>query len=367
MAAETGSRAGRPSPVAGDRQDRQEKPAPRRGAEAPPGGGDRRRREWRQVAWITAGAIALYFVARWLPTGTNLSHADFAAGSRPGEGGVSALDLCDPANPQFLPVMAVRSPVSTTLRSDGPAVAGKESRFVLSLTTASGKPIGPDDLFLVHTQKLHLMIVDPTLEDYRHLHPEPGEREGEWVFRMTPQRGGDYRLFADFMPVATGRGLYAMAEFAAASGAADAGAEGEAGGESASLFRSGRLAEKARGTGATVVVRDGYRFELSASAQPVRAGQQAELAFAVTREGGGAVPLEPVMDAYAHLVAFDEARSGFAHLHPQEADLSKKPDAEHPRLTFAVTIPQAGRYVVWAQVDLAGAETFVPFPLEVAP
>jgi hypothetical protein len=71
------------------------------------------------------------------------------------------------------------------------------------------------------------------------------------------------------------------------------------------------------------------------------------------------------MGAFAHLVAFDESRSGFAHLHPAEADLMKLPDAQQPVLNFKLTIPRAGHYVVWAQVNLGGNETFVPFDLEV--
>jgi hypothetical protein len=97
----------------------------------------------------------------------------------------------------------------------------------------------------------------------------------------------------------------------------------------------------------------------------VRAGQPLDLRFAMARAGGGEVPLEPVMGAFAHLVAFDAARSGFAHLHPTESDLLKKPDANAPVLNFKLTIPRSGRYVIWAQVNLGGTETFVPFELDV--
>ena len=77
--------------------------------------------------------------------------------------------------------------------------------------------------------------------------------------------------------------------------------------------------------------------------------------------------MQPVMGAFAHLVAFNDERSGFAHLHPQETDLAKRPDAQHPELTFKITIPQAGRYVIWAQVNLGGEEAFVPFWTDVLP
>jgi hypothetical protein len=115
----------------------------------------------------------------------------------------------------------------------------------------------------------------------------------------------------------------------------------------------------------SVVERDGFRFSLSATPRPVRAGQQADLKFSVTGTDGGPVPLQPVMAAYAHVVAFDEARSGFAHLHPMEIDSLRPPDSIHPAMNFKLTIPQPGRYAIWAQVNLAGREVFVPFWFDV--
>jgi hypothetical protein len=72
------------------------------------------------------------------------------------------------------------------------------------------------------------------------------------------------------------------------------------------------------------------------------------------------------MDAYAHLGAFDTARSGFAHLHPMDADLGVAPDSIKPTLSFKITIPAAGRYVIWAQLKINGREKFVPFWFDVA-
>ena len=192
---------------------------------------------------------------------------------------------------------------------------------------------------MTHTRRLHLLLVDPTLTDYQHVHPEPGRQRGEWTFEFTPKTGGAYRVFADFTPAATGRGLYASVDLAVA---------GEAG----------------RAPVETVA---GHRFALAVAPQPARAGQPIDLKFAVNRDDGGPVALQPVMDAFAHLVAFDPARSGFAHLHPSEQDLTKAPDAKRPELNFKLTIPRAGRYVIWAQVNLGGTERFVPFEFEVAP
>ncbi len=298
----------------------------------------------RQTLWITAGALAVFAGLRLIPTGTNLSHMDFRVDPKAG----AAIEFCDPSNPQFIPVVAARSPVTMSAATEAAPRAGAAVTVTLTLATGSGKAIAPDDLLVTHTRRLHVLAVDPTLQDYQHLHPVPGRTPGQWTFAFTPQRAGTYRLFGDFTPAATGRGLYASVDLevagatAAAAGGASPAAEAE--------YRRG-----------------GFVFALGARPKPARAGQPIDLAFAITESGGGAVPLEPVMGAFAHLVAFDAERTGFAHLHPTDADLTRPPDAKRPVLNFKLTIPRAGTYTVWAQVILAGREEFVPFRLDVGP
>jgi len=305
-------------------------------------------RQWTQLAWITAGAVAVFVGMRLLPTGTNLNHMDFRVT------GQNALEFCDPSNPQFIPVVAVKSQVAMALKWEAAPTAGRAARGAVVLSTANGKTIEAADLLVAHTRKLHLLIVDPTLTDYQHVHPEPGRARGEWAFTFTPRRGGEYRVFADFTPAATGRGLYASADATVAGGAT--GAVGAVSGAGAT---TGEAAKWSSDDGLP------YVFELKPAVAPIRAGQAADLSFSVARADGGDVVMAPVMDAYAHLVALDEARSGFAHLHPGETDLAKKPDAKKPTLNFKITIPREGRYVIWAQVVLGGREVFRPFAFEV--
>ena len=287
------------------------------------------------VVALTVAAIALYVLSRYIPTGSDLHPTDFATG------GERMIELCDPANPQFIPVVAVRSPVATRL-TPREAEVGVPTEFTLGLHTSSGKAIGPIDLMVTHTRKLHLMVIDPSLQDYQHLHPEPGERPGQWVYTMTPHRAGDYRVFADFVPTATGRGLYAAAEFTV---------PGEA------------TAPAPRAVGR--VEQEGLRFTLQPDQQPWRAREQVGLTFRVERLDGSPVHLELVMDAYAHLVAFDARRSGFAHLHPEPSETDAPPDPQRAELHFRVLIPSPGWYAIWAQVAVEGEERFVPFWFEV--
>jgi hypothetical protein len=299
----------------------------------------------RQIAFITLGALAVFALFRWLPTGTNLSHMDFRVTA------TNQIDFCDPLSPQFIPVVAVASPVSMTLATDGTAARPNEpARITVTLRTSTGKSIAPVDLLVTHTRKLHLLIVDPWLDDYQHIHPEPGRIPGEWTFTFTPRREGTYRVFADFTPLATGRGLYASADWQVGPPGLPAG------------FTMVMEHETS-----WVAERDGCRFTLAPLLRSVTAGRPTDLKLSIVRTAGGAVSLSPVMGAYAHLVAFDEARSGFAHLHPVEADLTRAPAAVRPELNFKITIPRAGRYVIWAQVVLRGRETFVPFWFDVVP
>lgn len=313
-----------------------------------PPAAERRRfeaRQWRQLALITLAAIAIFLGLRMLPTGTSLSHMDFRVDPKAG----NAIEFCDPLNPQFIPVVAARSPVTMAISTGAPAQIGSEVRASVTLKTSSGKPVAPADLVYTHTRRLHLLIVDAGLRDYQHVHPEPAAAPGTWDFSFTPRAAGAYRVFADFTPAATGRGLYASVDLNVRARADEA-------------KRAEPLAKDLNGSTAE---RDGYKFSLEPAQRPARAAQPLDLRFSIVRNDGGPVALEPVMDALAHLVAFDEARSGFAHLHPTGVDPSTPADAARRALNFKLTIPRAGRYVVWAQLNIAGRETFVPFALDV--
>ena len=69
---------------------------------------------------------------------------------------------------------------------------------------------------------------------------------------------------------------------------------------------------------------------------------------------------------FAHMVAFDDDRRGFAHLHPGES-IQPVDDSEDfvGSLTFGFRPPSSGHFRLWAQVRIGGEELFVPFDLMV--
>ena len=290
--------------------------------------------QFLRLALLTLGAAALFVLVRSLPTGTNIPHLNYVPAGR------SVIQTCDPSNPQFLPATQVQSPIAMTIGTAAPPVAGRPVQAVITLKTYGDKPIGPDDIAISNAKKIHLLIVDPTLTDYQHVHPVPADSPGGWAFTFTPRAGGNYRLFADFVPVATGVELYAWADLTVSGPPA----------KPAPASRENWTAESG-----------GYRFALTPGSLPIRAGKIEDLTLVTERIGGGPVKLEVIMDAFAHLVAFDEQRSGYGHMHPLEVDITKPLDPIHPTLHFKMQLPRAGRYVVWSEVQIAGQPVFAPF------
>ena len=65
------------------------------------------------------------------------------------------------------------------------------------------QPVTLNDLKEAHTQKVHLLIVDDSLTDYHHIHPEATKEPGVYQFEWTPKAKGSYKRWADLVPVAT--------------------------------------------------------------------------------------------------------------------------------------------------------------------
>ena len=86
-------------------------------------------------------------------------------------------------------------------RPAAPLKVGEKAEVTITLTRArDGEPVTRRDLLVMHTEKIHLLIVDSSLTDYHHEHPRPADRPGEYTFSFTPRKPGPYRIFADVVP-----------------------------------------------------------------------------------------------------------------------------------------------------------------------
>lgn len=223
-------------------------------------------------------------------------------------------------------------------------VGGKTASTVLRLTGKDGKPLTLDQLQVAHTEKLHLLVVDETLTDYHHEHPVAGEKPGEYRFDFSPRFGGTYHIWADVVPTATGRQEYAKAK----------------------VKVQGPPATRNK-TLNTTADADGYRFSLTTeNNEPLQVGKASMVTIKVTTpDGKNFTGLEPMMGAFAHMVAFPEDLESVTHIHPMGKEPTTTTERGGPELTFHVEPEKPGFQKFFLQTQIDGREVYAAFGLEV--
>lgn len=215
----------------------------------------------------------------------------------------------------------------------GDVTPGKPVTLELKLTNMAERRLLTDaDLKTVHTKKIHLLAIDPTLTDYQHLHPAPTRTPGVYSVSFTPKSRAGYRLWADVTPV-DGQQEYAMAELGADKpGAIDKTERHEA-------------------------IVDGYHFTLMFDPPPA-AGEETMGMIHITDSTGKPVKLQEIMGAYGHIVGFYSDFRTVVHTHPMGDDASQ--------LMFHLAPYKPGFVKLFAQVKIGGREVFAPFGINVA-
>jgi len=294
---------------------------------------------WLQAVLISSAALAVYFGLRAIPASKcEFLHYEVTEVTAEGDT-VCEVDV----PPAFMNLQRMQFPAS--LRIDGAEAlrAGERAELTVEVLNAHGEALLPHELAITHTRKLHLMIVDPSLGDYRHIHPEPLGASSQWAFSFTPRAGGEYFLVAEFVPVRTLKPVVAHT-YLPVGGA--------------------RVLAEPQPLATTQLAGHTFTLETLRPRGELRTGQDAELTLTVARADGEPVELEPVMDALAHMVAFDGERTGYAHLHP----LQPEEDAMQPgkeTLAFVFNTSEPGDYRLWAQVRIDGQDRYAPFDLTV--
>ncbi len=234
--------------------------------------------------------------------------------------------------------MAMQNAVKFDLMPDGVIQAGKTVKVTAKLTLVQdGSVLGENGLKEAHTKKLHLLVVDPSLTDYHHIHPTPMVN-GEWSFDFTPLKDGQYRIWADVIPAATGKQEYVATDIGAPS-------QGKATVDKSTVMTS------------TV---DGYTFALALEGEP-KAGAAVMGNITVTKDGKPFTQLEPVMGAFAHVVGFTEDYNSVLHIHPMGKEPTLETDRGGPKLEFHIEPKKPGFVKLFAQVRIDGKDVFAPF------
>ncbi len=242
--------------------------------------------------------------------------------------------------------LASKVSFNLTVASSAPIEAGKPTTVTLYLTDkTSNKPVTYADLKTVHTQKVHALIIDPTMMDYQHMHPVPGKKPGEYTFTFTPTTSNPYRIWLDLTPN-NGQQQYVIADLPG-------------------THNQNLKPDKILSTSSEV---DGYHFELSFDQQPLKVNESYTGSLMITdKEGKPVTQLEPIMEAFAHIVAFNQDYKTILHIHPMGAEPKDPKLRGGPKIDFHIMPTQPGYIKLFAQVKINGKEIFAPFGIEVKP
>lgn len=237
--------------------------------------------------------------------------------------------------------------MKASIQTLGPLTQGSESSFYLRLRKIiDDSPILPTDLREVHTQKIHLFLIDRSLEDYHHVHPKPTDTPGSYSFVFKPQKKGSYRAWVDVRSTLTGFQEYVMTEIPS-----------EIDGEP--------LSDKSLKLDAAG---DGLKYHLSFNSKEIQVGQPVLAKVVVkTVDEKPFTELEPVMGTFAHIAGFNEDYQTVLHMHPKGNKLLTSTDRGGPELEFLLYATKPGFYRLFAQVQVEGNSRYAPFGISVVP
>lgn len=236
-----------------------------------------------------------------------------------------------------------KAPSYTASVDEGPGLEAGRSRSITVRLADSKGPLGPERIDLAHTRRVHLLVIDESLADYQHVHPEPGNEAGSYVASFTPKTEHSYKIWVDVTPTGGAQAFVPVA----LKGAEACGAQCI---DKKEVMRAER---------------EGLVFTLSFEEAP-SAGKAVMGKLEITDASGKPIAqLEPVMGAFAHIVGFGEGRDNVVHIHPMGAEPKAPEDRGISPLTFHIEPATSGFVKLWAQIRLDGKELFIPFGFDV--
>lgn len=208
-----------------------------------------------------------------------------------------------------------------------------------------GGPLSPKDLKVVHTEPVHLLIIDSSLKDYSHIHPKPTKTPGVYEFMWYPKlQSNPYRLWADLTPKATGEQEYVFVDLPLAP----------------------KADSKLQTIDSTVTLKT-TQGDVNATLSfdsTLTKGDSAMGTVQITSKGKPFMDLEPVMGAFAHIVGFYEDFKDIVHIHPMGKEPTKDSMRGGPELMFHITPEQSGTIKLFIQVKINGEDVFFPMTVQ---
>jgi hypothetical protein len=214
--------------------------------------------------------------------------------------------------------------------------AGTPQTFAFQILQHDGTPLTKYQP--QHDKLMHLIVARRDLSNFQHIHPNLGP-DGIWRVPLTVAEAGEYRVFADYMPLW--------------------GIHGETLGADVSV--SGDFQPRALPAPSDTATVDGYTVSLKGTLKP---GQSGKLTLSIAKDGKPVADLEPYLAAYGHLVALRDGDLAYLHVHPDgtPGDGKTKPG---PEIVFYATAPSFGDYGMFLDFQHQGVVRTAAFTVHV--
>lgn len=233
------------------------------------------------------------------------------------------------------------SPITMQVESCSPIERGKECQIAFRLLDASGRTIPESEILETHTKKLHLMLIDKTLMDFQHIHPEYDSKTGLFTTSFVPNTQNSYSSWHDFT-MNNGEHFVLKNNLSATKG-----------------YNVSPSIQHANQASA-----DGINISMEAN-PPFSAGGDSTMQIKAVDDYGNPVKLSPLLGAYAHLVGFSRDGEHFLHCHPMEENSAN--NATMGELNFYISPQQAGFTKFFLQIKTDGREVTIPFGQYIQP
>jgi hypothetical protein len=211
----------------------------------------------------------------------------------------------------------------------------QDAGLKIQVQNNDGKPI--ENFDINHEKKLHLIVVNKDLSYFNHIHPEP---KVKGMFEITTQfpAGGEYKLFADFVP--TGTSAMTKSEWVKVEGEAAA---------AVPIKADTKFTKSVDGK------------EVTLAADQLQAGKEVTLTFTIKDDltKKSITNLQQYLGSVGHVVILTDDASQYIHVHPLEENAMGS-DAK-----FMTTFPKSGVYKIWGQFQHENRVFTVPFVVQI--
>ncbi len=241
-----------------------------------------------------------------------------------------------------LPVAALahpnEGPVAIEISSSNPVIAGKSTLTFQMVNTDTKQLVTDKDLNISHQKILHMVIYDPSLREFQHIHPQfTGSADATWTVDATFTVNGYYWVWAQG-ELATG-----SVEFSAPARLS---------------VISGKPAWPAPPNLSDIRKGDDSGSVITLSNTTLTAGKQAMLNMIFSRKNGSQPQLSPYLGDIAHVIAASSDGDSLEHVHPMAGSTPTT-------AMLHVTFPEAGYYKLWVQFIDGGVLKTVPLSVQV--